>query len=82
VWELAAVDVEPADVRELFGKMRQDGKSTSAIRKLRAALSAMFTTAVEDGLLRSNPARAVRVPAGRAEEPGEKRSGRHSRERS
>jgi hypothetical protein len=71
-WRLAEVEpadlaeVEPADVRELFGKMRQDGKSASAIKKLRAALSAMFATAVEDGILRSNPAQGVRVPAGRS----------------
>jgi integrase len=64
-WKLA--DVEPADVRELFGKMRQDGRSTSAIKKLRAALSAMFATAAEDGILRSNPCQGVRVPAGRSE---------------
>ncbi len=77
-WRLA--EVEPADVRELFGKMRQDGKSTSAIRKLRAALSAMFATAVEDGMLRSNPCQGVRIPAGRAEEPGEDRAKALTRE--
>ncbi len=77
-WRLS--DVEPADVRELFGKMRQDGASTSAIRKLRAALSAMFATAVEDGLLRSNPCQGVRIPAGRSEEPAEDRAKALTRE--
>jgi Phage integrase, N-terminal SAM-like domain len=42
-WRLA--DVEPADVRELFGDLRRSGNSTSAIKRLRAALSAMFATA-------------------------------------
>lgn len=60
-WRLA--DVEPADVRDLFGSMRNAGASTSAIKKLRAALSAMFATALEDGLIRSNPISGVRIPA-------------------
>jgi integrase len=67
-WRLA--DVEPADVRELFGEMHKGGSSTSAIRKLRAALSAMFATAVEDGQLRSNPIRGVRIPSALAENDG------------
>jgi integrase len=66
-WRLA--DVEPADVRDLFGKMRTDGESTSQIVKLRAALSAMFATAVDDGLLRSNPVQGIRIPAASGDEP-------------
>lgn len=66
-WRLA--DVEPADVRDLFGTMRKQGASTSAIKKLRAALSAMFATAVEDGALRANPVSGVRIPPGN-DEPG------------
>ena len=61
-WKLS--DVEPGDVRELFGELRKAGATTSAIRKLRAALSAMFATAVDDGLVRSNPTAGVRIPAG------------------
>jgi integrase len=64
-WRLA--DVEPGDVRDLFGQMRKDGRSTSAIKKLRAALSAMFATAVDDNVLRSNPVAGVRIPAAPAE---------------
>ena len=56
------MDVEPADVRELFGDMRRRGATTAAIKKLKAALSAMFATAVEDGQVRSNPVQGVRVP--------------------
>ena len=70
-WRLA--EVEPGDVRELFGAMRNAGGSTSAVKKLRAALSAMFATAVEDGLVRSNPIQGVRVPAGdQADDQGAK----------
>jgi integrase len=70
-WKLA--DVEPADVRDLFGAMRKAGRSTSAIKKLRAALSALFATALDDGLLRSNPVAGVRIPAARDQEPVEER---------
>ena len=59
-WKLA--EVEPADVRELFGALRRAEASSSQIRKLRAALSAMFANAVDDGLLRSNPCQGVRIP--------------------
>ena len=59
-WRIA--DVEPSDVRELFGDMRRRGATTAAIKKLKAALSAMFATAVEDGQVRSNPVQGVRVP--------------------
>ncbi len=51
-------------MRDLFGEMRKDGASTSKIKKLRAALSAMFATAVDDGLIRSNPAAGIRIPGG------------------
>jgi integrase len=59
-WRLA--DVEPVDVRELFSALRDDGVSTSALKGLRSALSAMFATAVEDGTLRFNPVHGVRIP--------------------
>lgn len=65
-WRLA--EIEPADVRDLFGQMRRDDCSTSQIKKLRAALSVMFATAVEDGVLRSNPVLGVRIPASRDDE--------------
>lgn len=60
-WKLA--DVEPADVRALFSALRDDGVSTSTVKGVRSALSAMFATAVEDRLLRSNPVNGVRIPA-------------------
>jgi integrase len=70
-WKLA--DVEPTDVRELFAALRDVGTSPSALKGLRAALSAMFATAVEDGMLRSNPVQGVRIPAA-GEEPEQDRA--------
>ena len=66
-WKLA--EIEARDVRALYADLRAGDVSTSGIRGLRAALSALFATAVEDGLLRSNPVQGVRIPAGRSEEP-------------
>lgn len=76
-WRMA--DVEPGDVRDLFGDLRRDGASTSAIKKLRAALSAMFASAVEDGAIRSNPFSGVRIPTG-GEEPSEEKAKALTRE--
>jgi integrase len=59
-WKLSAI--EPKDVRELFMAMRNEGKSTSLIRKTRASLSTLFATAIEDGLITTNPIRGVRIP--------------------
>ena len=61
-------DVEPADVRAPPGLFAEPCSSTSEIRKTRAALSALFATAVEDGLLRFNPIQGARVPAARSTE--------------
>jgi integrase len=60
-WKLN--DIEPRDVRELLTAMRNDGLSTSMIRKTGASLSTLFATALEDGLIASNPIRGVRIPA-------------------
>lgn len=59
-WNLS--DVEPGDVRELFGDLRSKGTSTQNIKKLRAALSVLFATALEDDLVKTNPVRGVRIP--------------------
>lgn len=61
-------DIERADVRRLFMSLRRQGKSTSVIKKLRVALSALFETAIEDELIRHNPAKGVRIPAPLTEE--------------
>lgn len=66
-WKLT--DVEPADVRQLYGQLRKRGVSTSRLKTLRAALSTLFATAVEDNLCPSNPISGVRIPAPLSEEP-------------
>jgi integrase len=78
-WRLA--DVEPADVRDLFGGVRARGGSTPQLKTLRAALSALFSTAAEDGDLSSNPVRGVRIPNGEHdEEPPDDRAKALTRE--
>jgi integrase len=68
-------EIEPKDVRELLMSMRNEGKSTSLIRKTRASLSTLFATALEDGLISTNPIRGVRIPAPLVEEvPDEDRA--------
>ena len=62
-------DIEPADVRGRFAQLRDDGISSTELRTLRASLSAMFATAVEDGSLRSSPVQGLRLPSARAVEP-------------
>ncbi len=60
-WKLS--DVESSDARCLFFDLREASISTGELRKVRAALSAMFGTAADDdGLLRSNPIAGVRLP--------------------
>jgi integrase len=74
-------DVDPADIRGLFRSLRDEDKSTSEIKKARATLSAMFATAAEDRVLRSNPVQGVRIPASRTEaELGEARKALTRRE--
>lgn len=64
-------DIERGDVRRLFMSLRKLGKSTSAIKELRVALSVLFETAVEDDLVRRNPVKGVRIPAPLTEEAEE-----------
>ena len=68
-WRLG--EIGPADVRGLYRDLSDAGVSTSGLRGLRAALSALFATAFEDGLVRSNPVQGVRIPVSRSGEPAE-----------
>ncbi len=58
-------DVEPPDVRGFVAHLERKGLRSSSVRRTLAPLRAMFATAVEDGVLRSNPTREVRVGARR-----------------
>ncbi len=50
-------------MRRLYADLREAGTSTSVLRLVRASISALFATAVEDGVLRSSPVAGVRIPA-------------------
>ncbi len=62
-------EIAPQDVRSFFGALEKEGVSAAGIRKVRAPLSALFATALEDGLVRSNPVTGVRIIAPRDEDP-------------
>lgn len=56
-------DIEPQHVKALYKRLRDQQVPKSVVEGLRAPLSAMFADAVEDGHLRTNPVRGVKVPA-------------------
>lgn len=49
-------DIEPSDVKRLLAAKRVAGYAKNSVRLIRAALSALLSDAVEDGILRTNPA--------------------------
>jgi integrase len=65
-------DVEAPDVRAFVSHLEAAGLRPGSIRKVLAPVKAMYATAVEDGAVRSNPTREVRV-GGRTEPAGEGR---------
>jgi integrase len=71
-WKLG--EVEPTEVRDLFLGLRDKGRSRATLKTLRAALSTMYATAVEDGIVASNPIRGVRIPNREAETDEQKRA--------
>jgi integrase len=67
-------EVGADDVREWMGWLERRGASANTVRQARAALSAMFATAREAGLVQTNPAAGARyVAAAGAEQPKRKR---------
>lgn len=73
-------EVEPPDVRRFIGKLEADGLAPSSIRKEVAPLRALFATAFEDGVVRSNPTVGVRVNGRRNDEEQEERAKALTRE--
>lgn len=57
------VDLDQGDVRDLYAAMLKAGKSHAAMKKIRAALSPLFNTAIEDRVIDVNPVTNVRIPA-------------------
>lgn len=56
-------EIEPPDVRRLVARLEKCDLSRASIKKRIATLGALLATAVEDGELRYNPAREVRIGA-------------------
>jgi len=53
-------DIGAQDVKEWLGELEDDGASASKIRKAKATFSALMATALEEGMVRHNPALGVR----------------------
>ncbi len=62
-------DVEAPDVRAFVHHLEDSQLRPATIRKVLAPVKAMYATAVEDGAVRANPTRDVRV-GGRPADPG------------
>ena len=56
-------EIEPQHVKRWLVKMADDGCAAGTIRNALAPLRAMLADAAEDGIIRSNPAAGVRIPA-------------------
>ena len=61
-------EVEPRDVKAYVAHVAASGVSRNTVRLALAPVRALFATAVEDGLVRSNPCTGVRLPAAAVEE--------------
>lgn len=54
-------EIEPRDVKRFAAQLEARGLAPSSVRKLVAPVKALLATAVEEGLLRANPAAGVRI---------------------
>src|SRR5438874_482475 len=54
-------EVEPRDVKSYVVKLAESGLSPASVRNAIAPVRALFATAVEEGLIRSNPAAGLRI---------------------
>jgi len=61
-------EIEPRDVKAYIAHVAERGVARDTIRLAVAPVRALFATAVEEGLIRSNPAAGIRLPAGVARE--------------
>ncbi len=77
-WKLT--DIDRNAVSKLYKAVRKEDSSPSQVPKLRAALSALFATALEEEEVPFNPVAGIRIPAPTAEEPGDDRAKALTRE--
>jgi integrase len=54
-------EIEPRDVKEYARKLESEGKAPNTVRLAVAPVRALLATAVEEGVLRSNPASGLRL---------------------
>ncbi len=66
---LKLAEVEPRDVKRFIGQLIGLGLTSSSVRRRMAPLRTLFATAVEDGLIRSNPTSRIRIPRSPADRP-------------
>jgi integrase len=55
-------EVEPRDVKRFIGQLIGLGLTSNSVRRRMAPVRTLFATAVEDGLIRSNPTSRIRIP--------------------
>jgi hypothetical protein len=60
-------EIEPRDVRKFIAHVQQRGVAANTVRLAVAPLRAPLATAVEDGLIRSNPCAGIRLSTRRAD---------------
>jgi integrase len=60
-------EIEPPDVRAFVGFLERQDLRPASIRAIVAPLKAMYATAVEDGVVRDNPTRSVRIAIRKSE---------------
>jgi integrase len=60
---LSMAEIDQAEVRRLYKSMLDKGKSHSAMKKTRGALSPLFNTAIEERVIDFNPVTGVKIPA-------------------
>ncbi|WP_217913789.1 tyrosine-type recombinase/integrase [Miltoncostaea marina] len=66
-------DIEQRDLKSLARHLGDKGLSAATVRIVMAPVRALFATAVEEGLLRTNPAAGLRLGGGARLDPAEKR---------
>lgn len=67
--KLQLADIEPRDIKRYAVTIADRGVSANTVRLYLAPLRALFATAVEDGLIRHNPASGIRNVYGHRAEP-------------
>jgi integrase len=68
---LRLAEIEPRHVKEYAAEVARRGVSTAAVRHALAPVKALLATALEEGLVRSNPAAGIRVSRPALEEADE-----------